>query len=213
MRWGTSKHCNLLVCQWKLGQGHQNLITSFPRPNNVFFPVWSKSMHWFTTKIDCKAHFYSINSVVTLKFGHGHLNFIISFPRPNNVSLAVWSKSMHWFTRYTADKVHFYSLNSVVTLKIESRSPYSDQTVYLSQWYITWSLVWIHHLVHEIGCRQAFVESKFNIQSAYVTLKMRPRSPKSLLILVPMVFLSKFGQNQGSGNIENWIGPADDVIT
>ena len=37
----------------------------------------------------------------------------------------------------------------------------------------------IHHLVQEVGCRKAFVESKFDIQSADVTLKMRQRSPKS----------------------------------
>ena len=49
----------------------------------------------------------------------------------NNVSLADLSKSMHWFTRYTADKAHFYSLNNVVTMKIGSRSPNSDQIVYL----------------------------------------------------------------------------------
>ena len=30
--------------------------------------------------------------------------------------------------------------------------------IYLSQWYNTWCLVWIHHLVQEFGCRQAFVE-------------------------------------------------------
>ena len=29
---------------WKLGQGHQNLITSFLPPNNVSVQVWSKSM-------------------------------------------------------------------------------------------------------------------------------------------------------------------------
>ena len=30
MRWGTPKHCNLLVClNENLGQGHQNLITYF----------------------------------------------------------------------------------------------------------------------------------------------------------------------------------------
>ena len=38
---------------------------------------------------------------------------------------------MHLFTRYIADKAHFYSLNNVVTIKIGSRSPNSDQIVYL----------------------------------------------------------------------------------
>ena len=112
-----------------------------------------------------------------LKFDQGYRNLITSFPHPNNVSLADLSKSMHSFTRYTADKAHFYSLNNVATMKIGSVN--SDQIVYLSQWYNTWSLVWIHHLVQEFGCRQAFVESKFDTQSTDVTLKMRPRSPKS----------------------------------
>ena len=74
-----------------------------------------------------KAHFYNLNSVVTLKFGQSHLEHITTFPHPNNGSLAVRSKSMYWFTRYTADTAHFYSLNSMVALKIGSRSPNSDQ--------------------------------------------------------------------------------------
>ena len=69
--------------------------------------------------------------MVTLKFGQGYRNLITSFPDPNNVSLADLSKSMHWFTRYTADKAHFYSFDNVATLKIGSRSPNSDQIIYL----------------------------------------------------------------------------------
>ena len=42
----------------------------------------------------------------------------------------------------------------------------------------TQSLVWIHHLVQEIGCRQAFVESKLDIHKGQCDLEMRPRSPK-----------------------------------
>ena len=69
--------------------------------------------------------------MVTLKFSQGYRNLITSFPYPNNVSLADLSKSMHWFTRYTADKAHFYSFNNLVNMKIGSRSPNSDQIVYL----------------------------------------------------------------------------------
>ena len=32
---------------WKWGQGHQNLTTVFPSPNNASVQVWSKSIHWF----------------------------------------------------------------------------------------------------------------------------------------------------------------------
>ena len=63
----------------------------------------------------------------------------------------------------------------------------------------------IHHLVQEIGGRQTFFWSKFDIQSAGVTLKMRPRSPKSKIFFLPhvsVVFVCKFGQNPpiSSGN-------------
>ena len=117
--------------------------------------------------------------MATLKFDQGYWHLINSFPHSNNLSLAVLSKFMHWFTKHTAGKAHFYSLNNVLTMIIGSRSPNSDQIVYLSHWYNTWSLVWIHHFVQQVECRQALVESKFYIQSADVTLKMRPRSSKS----------------------------------
>ena len=45
--WSTFENFKVLVWPWKWGQGHQNLITSFPRPNNVPVQVWSKSTHWF----------------------------------------------------------------------------------------------------------------------------------------------------------------------
>ena len=69
--------------------------------------------------------------MVTLKFGQSYRNLITSFFHSNNVSLADLSKSMHWFTRYTADKAHFYNFNTMVTMKMGSRSPNSDQIVYL----------------------------------------------------------------------------------
>ena len=69
--------------------------------------------------------------MVTLKFGQGYGNLITSLPHLNNVSLADLSKSMHWFTTYTADKALFYSFNTMETTKIGSRSPNSDQIVYL----------------------------------------------------------------------------------
>ena len=40
----------ILMWPWKWGQGHQNLTTSFPRPNNVSMPLWSNSAHWFRRK-------------------------------------------------------------------------------------------------------------------------------------------------------------------
>ena len=122
-------------------------------------------MQYISDRLSYTTYSYkNLKSVV----GQGHLNLIASFPRPNNVSLALWSKSMHWFTRYTADKAHILIVWWPWKL---------GQIVYLSQWCNTWSLVWIHHLVQAIGCRQAFVESNFDIKSAGVTFKMRSRSP------------------------------------
>ena len=51
-----------------------------------------------------------------------------------------------------------------MTLKIGSRSPNSDQIVYLSQLYNTWSLFWIHHLVQEAGSKKAFVVSNLTFK-------------------------------------------------
>ena len=45
----------------------------------------------------------------------------------------------------------------MVSLKIRWRSPKSYQIIQLSQWYNTLSFNRIHHLVQEIGCRQAFL--------------------------------------------------------
>ena len=93
---------------------------------------------------------------------------LISWCSCNGLVYKIRSSSFaHWFTRYTAYKAQFFSLNSVVTLKIGSRSPNSDQIVYLSQWYNTWSSVWIHHLVQEVWCRQDFV-----LLSNYWTFKV-----------------------------------------
>ena len=41
--WSKFENFEVLVWPWKWYQGHQNLITSFPCPNNVSVPVWSKS--------------------------------------------------------------------------------------------------------------------------------------------------------------------------
>ena len=91
--------------------------------------------------------------MVTLKCGQDYRNLITSFPHPNNVSLADLLKSMHWFTRCTADKALFYILNNVVTMKIGTRSPNSDQIVYLFIYpndtiYEAWaeSIIWFKSL-------------------------------------------------------------------
>ena len=52
-------------CKWD--QGHQNLITSFPHPNDVAVLVWSNSIYWFMRQSAHKARFLSLYNVVTLK--------------------------------------------------------------------------------------------------------------------------------------------------
>ena len=71
-----------------------------------------------------------------------------------------------------------YSLYSVVTLTIRSRSSKSNHFFLIIPMIQYIKFARIHHLVQEIGCRQAFW-SKFDIQSAGVTLKLRSVSPKS----------------------------------
>ena len=66
-----------------------------------------------------------------------------------------------------------------MTLKMRSRSPKSNHFFPLSWWCICASLVKFQPLVQEIVCTQAFFLSKFEFQSAGVTLKMRSWSPKS----------------------------------
>ena len=72
-----------------------------------------------------------------------------------------------------------FSLYSVVTLKTRSMSPKSNRIFKLPQWYNTKRLARIHHLVQEIGWRQAFLVKIWKFQSACVTLKIRSGSPKS----------------------------------
>ena len=82
---------------------------------------------------------------------------------------------MHWLTKYTAGNAHLYSLNS---LKTGSRSPSSDQIVIFTPMiqYMKFSL---NPFCSRDRVQTSFCWSKFNIQSADVTLKMRPRSPRS----------------------------------
>ena len=56
----------------------------------------------------------------------------------------------------------------MVTLKIRPTSPKCNQIFNPSQRYNIWSFATIHHLVQEIGCRQAFFWSKFGNFKALV---------------------------------------------
>ena len=84
-------HFKVMVWPWKWGQGHQNLINTFPPPNNVSVHAWSKSTLCFR-RYHTETIFWTFQSVaVALKYGHSHQNLINSFPPPNNVYMQVWS--------------------------------------------------------------------------------------------------------------------------
>ena len=122
------------VWPWKRDKGHQNLITSFPNPNDIFVLVWSNSIYWFMRQSAHKAHFLSIYNVVTLKIRSR------SSPKSNQffpqsigcicASLVKFQplvkEIMHTQTFYCIKKAHFLSIHNVVTLKIRSRPSESN---------------------------------------------------------------------------------------
>ena len=87
----------VLVRPWKWGEGHQNLIISFPCLSGVSVQVWSKSTNWFRRERADKANFYSLYSVVTLKIRSRSPNLINSFNYPNDTIHKVWPESIICF--------------------------------------------------------------------------------------------------------------------
>ena len=53
----------------KMGQGHQNLISSCPCLNNIAVQVWSKSIHSFWRHCEGKPFSNNLSPPVTLKIG------------------------------------------------------------------------------------------------------------------------------------------------
>ena len=93
----------------------------------------------------------------------------------DNINVQVWLKSIHSFKRKDADKPFSNNLSPPVTLKMGSRSPKSNQFLYMSQQYKYASLVKIYSFLQEIGCGQAiFQQSKPSCD-----LEKGSRSPKS----------------------------------
>ena len=106
--------------------------------------------HQLVQEMECRHAFLNILiSPATLKIRSRSPKSNHFFPRPNNVSVQVWSKSIHWFTICRVQTKLIFT----VLIAYESISPKSNQIVWLSQWYSTYGLVWIHGLVQEIGCR------------------------------------------------------------
>ena len=155
------------VWPWKHDEGHQNLITSFPNPNDVSVLIWTNSIYWFMKKSAHKSHFLSISSVVTLKIRSRSPKSNQFFP-PSLwcicASLVKFQPLVIVCTQmfYCINKAHFFSIYNEVTLKIRSRSPDSNHFFPPSWWCISASLVKFQLLVKEIVCTQTFYCIKKN---------------------------------------------------
>ena len=72
------------VWPWKWGQGHQNIIISFPCPSGVSIQVCSKSTNWFRRQSADKAQNLVFIVWWPSKLGQGRGNLINSFNYPND---------------------------------------------------------------------------------------------------------------------------------
>ena len=176
MRWGTPKHCNLLVClNENLGQGHQNLITYL----SLDTIMWLVKIH---TLVQYKNRLQTRLLIAWWPWTLVKITEILSLLSP--IPMYLWQICQNPCIG-SLDIMQIRLIFTVLIMWWPWKLGQGHQIlinclfIYLSQWYNTWSLVWIHHLVQELWCRQAFVEWKFDIQNTDVTLKMRPRSPKS----------------------------------
>ena len=100
-------------------------------------------IHQFLQEIWCRQGIFqhSLTSCDLENVDQGHQNLISSLPSPSDISVPVWSKSINFFRRYDADKLFFIILWPPMTLKIRSKSPKSNQSFAISQWYICASLI------------------------------------------------------------------------
>ena len=113
----------------KLGQGHENLISSYACHNDISMQVWRKSIHWprrySTYKIMVTKIFSNLKLALMIylcqfdknpstgskdilltrlwpwKWGQGHQNLISHLACPNNIMMQCWRKSIRWFRRYS----------------------------------------------------------------------------------------------------------------
>ena len=70
---------------WKLGQGHQNLIKSFNHPNVTIYEVWPEFIIWFKRQGADKlflVNIWKFQSLLNWKLGQGHQNLIKSLNHP-----------------------------------------------------------------------------------------------------------------------------------
>ena len=131
---------------WKLGQGHQNLISTFPYPQQCIYPSLVK-IHLFVQKITHRNHILDISSAPLTT------NQLFSFPQQCIYASLV---KVHQLVQKIMQgkesrSWHFWTFQSApVTKKIRSRSQKSNQFFPSSQQCIYPSLVKIHQLVQKI---------------------------------------------------------------
>ena len=120
---------------WKLGQGHQNLISYLSGPIYTGLQIWL-TFHPIVHERTCK-HFWlkfgGLSLAVTLK------NLFSFLSCPNVISMQIWLKSASWLMRYCA---HKHILAQIWQFK---------QWL----WNVHANLIEICQPVHKIWCTQA----------------------------------------------------------
>ena len=136
---GQNLTFKVLVWPWKWGQGHQNLITSFPC-----------QIHELVQEIECRQGLFLVFIVWwPWKLGQVHQNLIKSFNYPNDTIYKVWPESM---IQEIACRQAVFGQN--LTFKV---------LVWPWKWgqghqnLITSFSCQIHELVQEIECRQGLL--------------------------------------------------------
>ena len=86
---------------WKLGQGHQNLISLCPI--YVYRLANLVTFHPMVCEITCRQTLFGL-ILVDWKSDQGHQNLFSFLSCPNVISMQIWLKSASWFMRYCAHK-------------------------------------------------------------------------------------------------------------
>ena len=141
-----------------MGQGHQNLISSFPCLNNTAVQVWSNPFIYLGDRVHTNHFPTNLSPPVTLKIESRSPKSNQFFYMSQHCRCASLVKSYAFLQEIGCGQAIFQNLNPPVTLQMESRSPKSNQFFYMSQQYRCASLVKIYSFLQEKGCGQAFFQ-------------------------------------------------------
>ena len=121
MRYHEDKKLSISLWPWKLGQGHQNLISYWSGPNNIDMQIWYILANGSWDNMQTSAFwlkFGNLSPAVTQKLGQGHQN--LNSTSSCTVIHANLVKICQWFHEISCRQE---TVNLTVTLKIRSRSP------------------------------------------------------------------------------------------